>query len=294
MAGMSTLSDLVTETIVDLSGYGAANDRATFNVGPAAGGALSLTVTDGAALTQGIAEVGDELIYIESVSGDTVTVAPDGRGYYGTAAAPIPDKARVTMEPTWSRARVAASLNTALAGLWPTLFGVGVTTFVQGGVQAAYEVPADVDSIITVTATNPSPSKEPTRVRHYRLDTTAASGFTTGRSLTVAGVFPGSTVTVTYRKVPTELGLSDDFRESGLSVTAKLAVKLGAMSELVLGLDGERLVSESAQGYEYGTHVPVGTATKLSTQYFQRYTLEVERERVRQAVLAKPAIVWVP
>lgn len=284
MAGVS-FSSLIDETMVALAGYGAPNDRATFLSADITPASTTATVVDGTALSQGVAEIGDELVYIESITGNTVTFSPDGRGFYGTTPAAHVSGSRVTFAPAWSRSRVTTSLNDAIQGTYPTLFGVGTATFTGRPPVNTYELPADCERVLSVTATVPGPSREPQRVRRYAMDAHASqSVFASGVSLTVQeGLFPGSTVTVTYRKVPSALNPTDDFTASGLSPTAKVAVKYAALSELVSAMDSSRLVTSTAQGDEFDNQTAVGSGARIGAQFYQRYVLELERERARQA-----------
>lgn len=285
MASVSTLSQLVDETLLSLAGYGAPNDRATFLAADVTDSGLLLLVLDGSAVAQGIAEIDSELVYIESVTGNEVTISPDGRGFYGTVAAAHDADSRLTMSPVWPRSRVTTALNDAIEGTYPTLFGLGSYAFTNTGVQNTYPIPADCEQILSMTASHPSPTREQQNIRRYYFNAVAdTSQFATGKTVTIEeGVFPGASVTLTYRKAPSAIDPTDDFTASGLRATARIAVRYGAMSELVAGMDSERLVTGTAQADQFETKTTVGTAAKISAQLYQRYLLELENERQRLA-----------
>lgn len=282
---MSTLSQLVDEVLMTLNGYGAPAPRASFlSVGIDAT-TTTATVTDGSDFNQGIAQIGDELVYVESVSGGTLTLSADGRGFYGTTAAAHAANARVTMNPTWPRVRVEAAINDAIEGTYPVLFGVASTSFTFTGVKTTYELPADCEQVLSVSADTIGPSEEQHHIKRYSFNSVAPTDeFATGNSITLqVAPAPGQTVTVTYRKAPSAITTSDEFTVSGLRDTAWKAVKYAACSELLAYLDSARLPVDTAPSAEYGDRNQIGSAARVSAQLFQRYEIELERERRRLA-----------
>jgi hypothetical protein len=244
-----------------------------------------MTVTSGADFNQGIAQVDRELIYINSVSTNTLTISADGRGFYGTTAATHASGARVTMNPVYPRVRVEAAINEAIEATYPTLYAVDTTSFMFDGVKNTYELPADCVQVLSVSATTIGPSMEQQAVRRYAVDLSAPTGlFATGNSITFhEGLYSRCTVTVTYKKAPTAIGPTDDFTVSGLRATAWKAVRLSAVSELLNYLDAQRLQVDTAMAAELSERNPVGSAARISTQLWQRSQIELEQERRRLA-----------
>lgn len=272
---------------MSLNGYGAPSPRASFLNGAVTSTALSMVVDNADDFSQGIAEIGSELVYVESVATatKTLTISPDGRGFYGTTAATHADNARVTMNPVWPRVRVEAAINEAIAGTYPVLYGVGTTSFLFDGVQNTYKLPADCVQVLQVTAATIGPTLEQQYVRRYGVNLSAPTGtFATGNSITLMEpIYSRSTITVTYKKAPAAITTSDEFTVSGLRSTAWKAVKLSATSELLNYIDTARLPLDTATAAEMAERNQIGSAARISTQLWQRYLIELEQERRRQA-----------
>lgn len=282
---MTTLTQLTDEVLLTLYGYGTPSARASFLTAGVDDVALSLPVVDGSDFGQGIVEIGGELIYVESVSGNTLTVAPDGRGFYGTTATSHGINARVTANPTWPRSRVEAAINDAIEGTYPVLYGVGTTSFTFTGVKTTYELPADCEQVLSVTADTIGPTGEQQKVTRYSFNSVAPTGeYASTNTITLGEpVNVGRDVTVTYRKAPTAITSGDAFTVSGLRNTAQKAVKYAACSELVSYLDTARLPVDTATADLYDEKNPIGGAARISAQLYQRYEMELERERRRLA-----------
>lgn len=284
---MSTFDQLVEDVRRTLHGYGLAQDRASFLSSAIDADDLQITVHDASDFEQGVAEVGNETIFIESVDfgSNILTISPDGRGYYGTTAAVHAEDARITMAPVWPRFTIAAAINEAITGTYPDLYATATTTFAYNPAINSYSLPATTEKVLAVTVDTIGPTREQLTVNRYSFNPNAnGTNFTTGRSITLEkGAFPGRNVNVTYVTAPTEITFGDAFTECGLSETAKRCIKYGACSSLILYMDPARLPVNTAQADEYDpSRAAVGTATKLSTALYQRYVLELDNERRRQ------------
>lgn len=291
---MTTTDSLVDDILETLHGFGLAQDRAAFLTVPLTADASSITVGDATDFSQGIAEVDNETIFIESVDpgSGVLTVSPDGRGFYGTTAASHALGARLTMAPTWPRRMVLSALNDAILGVYPTLFGVGQASFTFTPSVTTYQIPAEADRVLAVTTATIGPSQEQVSLRRWSFNSNAVSPITTTNTLTLeAGGFPGRTVTVTYLKQPSELTWGQDFTASGLRETARTAIKYAACSLLTAYMDSARLPVDTAQADEYDpSRAGIGTASKISGSLYQRYQLELDQERRRQRLATKVPI----
>lgn len=282
----STFDNLVDDVLQTLHGYGLAQPRAAFLTAPVLAGDLTFTVRDATGFEQGVAEIGNEIVFIESVDygSSILTISPDGRGYYGTTAAGYSSDTRLTMAPIWPRAKVAAAINEAILGTYPTLFGVGTTSFTYSPVVNTYGLPVDAEKVLKVTAETIGPSQEQMVLNRYSFNSVAPVGdFVTGTSITLEqGAFPGRLVTVTYAKQPTEITFGNAFTLSGLAESAKRCIKYGVCSALISYMDSARLPVDTAQADEYDpSRAGVGTASRISAQLYQRYLVELETERKR-------------
>lgn len=283
---MTTFVDLTNQVLQRLYGFGLAQPRASFLAQPITDTDLTIQVTNAADFSQGIAEIGDEMIYVDTVDAQssTLTIAPDGRGYWGTTPAAHDANARIESAPVWSRQRVREAINEAILGTYPTLFGVGTTSFTYDLTVTTHELPVDVERVLKVTADTIGPSEEQIQLTRYSVNSVAPTGtFASGNTITLErGPFPGRDVTVTYAKQPTGLVVGDDFTDSGLRETAIPAIKYATCSELIAYMDTARLAVDTATADEFDpSRAGVGTAARISTQLFQRYQIELAQERKR-------------
>lgn len=283
---MSTFDSLVDSVRRTLYGYGLAQDRASFLTAAIDSDDTQIEVTDASDFEQGVVEIDNETIFVESVDYDNniLTVAPDGRGYYGSTAASHSTDARITMAPVWSRTTIAEAINETIVNTFPDLFATVTTSFAFNPAITTYSLPATAEKVVRVTVDTIGPSREQLAVNRWSFNADATgSNFATGRSITLEkGAFPGRNVNVTYVTAPVEITFGDSFTECGLAESAKRCIKYGACSSLLLYMDPARLPVNTAQSDEFDpSRHAVGTATKLSTSLYQRYAIELEKERRR-------------
>src|SRR5690606_15689038 len=140
----TTFGQLADDVTLTLEGYGLNQDRAAFIENQISETDFSFTVDESGIenLQQGIAQIGDELVYIHSVDRDsrTITIAPDGRGYRGTLATTHKINSRIVMNPTFPRALVKRMINETIVGLYPTLHAENVIEFTASPVVFGYEM----------------------------------------------------------------------------------------------------------------------------------------------------------
>lgn len=281
---MSTLGSMVDEVLGELVTFD--QPRATYLTAAAGPADREISVTNTQYFSQGVAEIGDELIFIDSVDmgSNKLLIAPDGRGYMGTIPTSHAVDARVNFGPRWTRKQVTQAVNDTIVGTFPTLWGVKQHQFPFNVARATYELPADAEQVLSVQADQFGPSRSQQELRRFYMTPGApADEFTSGKSLTLLeGVSPGQTVTVTYRARPTPLASSTaQLVESGLRESARLVVLYGAVAQLTAFIDVSRLDVGTAQADEYDSKTAVGTAARASSQLIARYQLELENERQR-------------
>ena len=85
---MSTFSELTDQTLMQLYGYTTLQDQATYLTSNMSSNSLVLTVADATAISRGIIEIDDEIIWVDSLNPlvNELTVPPYGRGFRGTTA----------------------------------------------------------------------------------------------------------------------------------------------------------------------------------------------------------------
>lgn len=283
---MTTFRELQDEVLMALHGYGLSQPRTTFLISGISPTDLTVAVRNTNDIDMGLAEIEGELVFIESVdrASGTITFSPDGRGYYGTTAAAHAADTRLTFAPTWPRQRIKAALNDVILGVWPTLFGIGQTTFSFTPAQSTYEMPDEAEGVLSVTADTFGPSRQQQVIHGFRFDATAPTDeWANGKSVTLfEAASPGADVTVTYSKVPSVLTAdSDTIAASGLRESARKLLMLGACAELLSMMDVSRLTVDTAPADLVDSQVQVGTAARLANQLQLRFEMEVEKERQR-------------
>jgi hypothetical protein len=278
-----------------MQGYGLDQDGAAFLTGSLTNSGLTVEVDSTENLGAGLAEIGDELVYIKSATGTTVTFAPDGRGYRGTTAAAHGVDARITMSPLVPRTLVKRKINETITGVYPTLWGTATTTLTYDPVVANYEVPTEVEDILQVTYKSVGADQSWPPVRRWRLDRHPdTTVFATGKSLAIwDGLGASSDVRVVYQKQPTELtNDADNLTTSGLASTARATIVAGAAWRLVSFMDASRLKVNSAVMDLMADRNPVGTATQIGSYLRKQYERELAEEQQRQQLSTTPVFHW--
>lgn len=287
----TTFDSLVQEVRGVLRGFGLVQEGRTFLSGNITNSATSFSVTDGTVLAPGLIEIDREVLDVVSISGNALTIAPDGRGWDGTTAASHLANARVTANPPYPTWRIERALNDAITGVFPDLFGTATTSFTYNPAVTTYSMPADAQDVLQVTAPVIGPSKEQVELTCYKFSSNVStSAFATGNCLTLLEApDPGRTVTVVYSKQPTELVSGNAFTLSGLRESARSAVIYGAVARLLSFIDSTRAVTGSGVGSEFADLQRVGTATQLAAQMTARYEMELrkEQDRLRKAYPVK-------
>ena len=283
---MTTFLNLQDEVLMALHGYGLAQPRTTFLLTSITATDLTVAVRDASNIDMGLAEIGGELVFIESVdrSSGTITFSPDGRGYYGTTAAAHDANARLTFAPTWPRQRIKAAINDVILGVWPTLFGVAQTTFTLTPAVTTYAMPDEAEGVLSITADTYGPSRQQQVINAYRFDATAPTDeWANGKSVTLLeAASPGADVTVTYTKQPSILTAdADTIATSGLRESARKLLMLGACAELLSMMDVSRLTVDTAPADELDNRNAIGSAARLANQFQLRFEMEIEKERQR-------------
>lgn len=280
----ATYESLINEIRGALRGYGLVREQATFLNGAVTNSALSLTVDDGSLVQVGHVEIDSEVLDVQSIASNVLTIAPDGRGFDGTTAVTHADNARVRVAPAYPVWRIARALNDAITGTWPALWVRGSTSFTFNATQTAYELPVACEEILSVTATTRGLSREQVEIHDYRFDTSGSlTEFASGKYVTLRA-FPelGQTVTVNYQKAPSEISAGQAFTASGLSETARSCVVYGALARLLSFIDPTRVTADSAVAEGWGTVQRAGTATQMAAQLTARYQMELNAEQARQ------------
>jgi hypothetical protein len=282
---VTTFSQLTDSTLLYLSGFSNLQDQATYLTTAINTSVTTLAVADASALSRGLIEVDDELMWVDSVdtTGLTATVPPYGRGYRGTAAATHAQGTRVVSSPVFPRQSVKDAINETISSLYPDLYGVGTTSFTFASNQATYPLPAEAQSVIQAQWQVSGYTTEWEWLRRYTVDGNAdATTFPTSGTITLRdAIVPGRTVRVVYTKEPTPLANSTDVftTVTGLPQSCADLVRLGAAYRMVPFLDVPHLSGMSAEADFTANMRPVGGAATLSKWLMQQYQIRLQQEQ---------------
>lgn len=279
---MTTFDEFVEATALYVSGFTSNQDQLTATTGPVTAGDFTITVTDGSIIPNGsLIEIDSELMWVQSVATNTLTIAPFGRGYRGTTVAAHSTGDRVTVAPAVPRAVIERAVNDTIKGVWPTVFGTGTTEFTFTGAVDTYLLPASAERVLSVSWDSLGPTGEWMPVRRWKVDQNASTtDFATGNSLSIFDpVVPGRTVRVVYTTVPVPLVSGDDFTDSGLRDSCQDLVQFGAASRLVPWFDSGNAPGVSAEAnYTAAIRGGGGGAVATARYFMQMYQLRLQEE----------------
>ena len=297
---MTTLSEMIDETLINLSGYTYQQDRSTHLTSAvtvltspsSSPTVLSLGSTD--SVGKGVIEVGEELMWVDSFDrvANTATIAPYGRGYLGTTASTAVVDTKVTISPIFPRYVVKRAINDTIRAMGTQLLVIDQTTFTYNSAITTYELtdtsgnPLNIENILTMSWQDIGPSQEWINVRRYTFDPKAASGTWGANAQTVTigdYITSGRTVKVNYVKQPSAFTASNEVftTQTGYPESARDVVILGAAYRLLTYLDPARASQISPQADEIDAKRPFGSANTAVRQIFSLY-----QQRLREEIQA--------
>jgi len=294
---VTTLSEMIDETLINLSGYTYLQDRSTYLTSAvttltspsSSPTVLSLGSTD--SVGKGIIEVGEELMWVDSFDrvANTATIAPYGRGYLGTTASTAAVDTKVTISPIFPRYVIKRAINDTIRAMGTQLLIVDQTTFTYNSAITTYELsdgsgnPLNIENILTMSWQDIGPSKEWINVRRYTFDPKAESGTwgTNAQTVTIGDyITSGRTVKVNYVKQPSAFTASNQVftTQTGYPETARDVVILGTAYRLLTYLDPARASQISPQADEIDAKRPFGSANTAVRQIFSLYQQRLKEE----------------
>ena len=302
-----TFAQMIDEVKINLSGYTFQQDRSTFlttAVTTLTSPSSSPTVLSLGSTTdfgKGVVEIGDELLWIDSVDrvANTATVAPYGRGYLGTTAATAVVDTQVTVSPIFPRASIKKAINDTIAAVGASIYATKQTTFTYNAAITTYNFnDLEIENILAISWQDIGPTKEWIRVKRWDFDpfadTTAGTWTGTGSQTVTIGdvIIAGRTVKVMYATHPSVFtAINQDFStQTGLSESVKDVVTLGAAYRLLQYLDPARAAQYSPQADEIDAKRPFGASNNAVRQLFALYTQRLNEERLKQQTQYPPRV----
>jgi len=293
---MPTLTNMIDEVAVNLSGYTFQQDRATYLTHPvttttsssASPLVLQLGSTD--SVGKGVIEIDEELLWVDSFDrvANTATVAPFGRGYLGTTGATHTVDTKVTISPTFPRFNIKRAINDTIRALGANIFAVKTTTFTFNSAVSTYAFNnLNIKNILSVTWQDIGPSKEWVPLRRWDFDSLASTtAFGAGAQTITLGEAPvsGRTVKVVYATDPEPFTTnSQDYATvTGLPESTRDVVVLGAAYRLLSFLDPARASQVSPQADETDAKRPYGASQTATKQLYALYTQRLDEETKSQ------------
>jgi len=245
-----------------LHGYTMNTESTTWLTAAASTSDTSISVNDSSVVSRGFVQVGDELMYVNSTNNidNVLTLAPWGRGQRGSVAVAHDNLSKVIAAPVFPRYEIKKAINDTINSVYPQIFAIGQYQFNYIAARTTYDIPDEVQNILTVTHSVIGPSKEWLPVRAWQIDRTAnptafGDGTNFGHSLSVySPIVPGRPVNVAFAKRPSLFDISQPpsvtqemSTVTGLPSYSEDVLVYGAAFRMVSFLDPARLGPLSAE-----------------------------------------------
>lgn len=285
---MATLSNLVEQTISEIGAYVKNQESITVTTNIIDANDVTIAVDDPDALSKGIVEIEEELIYLKKVIKTSGTVqvvgteaAPAGRGWRGTTATSHPSGSVVRNNPIFPRSAVKRAILETIKGMnFPVIAN---ETFTFNGSDYSYVMP---DSLIDITGISwdvPDATGVWAIIKSWRLDTNYLDNGTTKQALVLnESPMPGRDVRVQYTKYPTVITDNQELTASGLPASCEDVVRLGAMHRLLSTVDSGKVTATSVSADALDQPVSAGASTSAAKYIFQLYTIRLSEEVAKQ------------
>jgi hypothetical protein len=285
---MATLNQLTEQTLGEINGYVRNQESLTYATNVVDSDDLSITVDDASAISKGIIEIDDELIYVKksiAASGTLQVLGTAanqvGRGWRATTATSHVSGSVVRNNPLFPRTQVKRAILETIKGM--TFPVISNETFTFNGSDYSYVMP---DSLVDITGVSwelPDSTGVWALIKRWRLDTNYLNGAATGQALILnEAPMPGQTVRVQYTKYPTTITDNQELTVSGLPSSCEDVVRLGAMYRLLSTVDPGKVIATSVSADALDQPVSAGASTNTAKYIFQLYTVRLAEEISKQ------------
>lgn len=285
---MATLNQLTEQTLGEINGYVRNQESLTYATNVVDSDDLSITVDDATAISKGIIEIDDELLYVKKSIAASGTLQilgtagnPVGRGWRATTATSHVSGSVVKNNPLFPRTQVKRAILETIKGMnFPVISN---ETFTFNGSDYSYVMP---DSLVDITGVSwelPDSTGVWALIKRWRLDTNYLNGAATGQALILnEAPMPGQTVRVQYTKYPTTITDNQELTVSGLPSSCEDVVRLGAMYRLLSTVDPGKVTATSVSADVLDQPVSAGASTNTAKYIFQLYTVRLAEEISKQ------------
>lgn len=285
---MTTFLQMVEDTASEVSSYVRNQESITVVTQAAAVGDLVITVDDASAVSRGLAEIGDELVYVKNVNktAGTIEIMPGGRGWRGSTAASHGINTIIRNNPNFPRVQIRRAINDTIRGI--DLRAIGSHEFEFDGTQYAYALPTDFQDVTGVAWDAPDTTEIWPLIKRFRIDrnfrVTGDSSTLRSAIVLLESPMPGRTVRIQYAKYPTPMASDADVftTVSGLPASAEDVIRLGAMWRLVSTIDPGKVVAMTPSADLVDQPVPSGESTSVARYLYQLFSVRLAEEKAKQ------------
>ncbi len=288
---MANRDDLVEEVLLSLAGYLTDQELIGSLAGTLTTSTSTFTVTgsvfpDGSGFQPGLAEIGNELVYVGSVNPATGEFSNVIRGFRGTAAVAWTAGTVVRANPRVPRSKVIRAINDTIDEVYPRLWAVAEDQFPAYDFVTSYDLPTDALDVISVAMQEPDVVSAYRQSQRWQFVANASTESVTGKQIHVGDAWAGADIHVVYAKAPVKFsevsGTNEDFTTAtGLEDWCREVVTLGAAYKVMAFLDAGRIAERTAEGDLLALQSPIGTAQKLSQHLFALYQERLGRAEAR-------------
>jgi hypothetical protein len=287
---MATLNQLTEQTLGEINAYVKNQESVTVITSATTAGELTMLVDDPSALSKGIVEIDDELIYLKKVFPNTGTIQvigtagnAVGRGWRGTTAASHVTGSVVRNNPIFPRNQVKRAILETIKGMnFPCISNY---TFTFDGSDYAYVMPDSLEDIVGISWDVPDSTSVWQLIKRYRIDRNYYDSTTASIKIALVlqeAPMPGRTVNVQYTKLPTVITDNQELTVSGLPSSCEDVVRLGAMYRLLSTVDPGKVVATTVSADALDQPVQAGASTSAAKYIFQLYTVRLQEEISKQ------------
>jgi hypothetical protein len=287
---MATLNQLTEQTIGEVSAYVKNQESVTIITSGVSSSDITFTVDDTTAISRGIAEINDELVYVKKSIATSGTLQilgttgnPVGRGWRATSATSHPSGSVVRNNPTFPRTQVKRAILETLKGMnFPC---IASHTFTFNGSDYSYILPDSVEDIVGISWDVPDATGVWAIIKKYRVDKNYYDATTNSIKQALIlkeAPMPGRTVNVQYTKLPTTITDNQELTVSGLPASCEDVVRLGAMYRLLSTVDPGKVTATSVSADALDQPVQAGASTTAAKYIFQLYTVRLQEEISKQ------------
>jgi hypothetical protein len=237
----------------------------------------------GSGFSTGIVEVGQELVYVQSIDSTTGLFSGVLRGFRGTTAVEHAAGVRVRNNPRFPIIAVTRAINDTITSLYPKVYAVKTTEITVKGYVAQYDMPANTNGIISVYYKKPGAAKVWLPSKRWNFDNTGASNSSTGKCVNIYDAVAGYPVQVVYTVNPSKIQIGEDYSTvTGLPEYTRDVVVLGACWRLASFVESARIANDTAEQSIMNAQSPSGTPTNLAKYFLGMFTQRLQEAQERQ------------